>query len=70
MLASPLGIFLSRYLNKWGYKAALAAILIVNRLTMITTAALDLAKDDINLEEEMELIPPTIVSNMQITIYI
>jgi uncharacterized membrane protein YfcA len=39
LLASPIGIFISRYLNKPHlYKAALAALLIVNGITMITVA--------------------------------
>jgi len=40
--ASPIGLYLTKYLNKKGYKMALTVLLIVNGVTMITTAAMDL----------------------------
>jgi len=40
--ACPLGLYLTKYLAKKGYKLALTALLIVNGITMITTAAMDL----------------------------
>ena len=45
LAGSPCGIYLSRYLNRGGYKIALAALLIVNGLTMMITASLDLIND-------------------------
>ena len=41
--ASPIGLSLTKYLNKSGYKVGLTALLIVNGVTMVTTAALDMA---------------------------
>ena len=41
--ASPVGLYLTRYLNKSGYKVGLTALLIVNGITMVTTAGLDMA---------------------------
>ena len=42
ILASPIGIYLSRYLNKWTYKAGLAVLLVINGITMITTSIIKL----------------------------
>ena len=42
LLACPLGLYLTRYLNKWGYKACLTLLLIVNGITMIATATMDM----------------------------
>merc|ERR1712176_74996 len=41
--ASPVGLYFTRYLNKSGYKVGLTALLIVNGITMVTTAGLDMA---------------------------
>ena len=43
ILASPIGIYLSRYLNKWTYKAGLAVLLVINGITMITTSIIKLS---------------------------
>ena len=44
LLACPVGMWLSQYLNKWGYKICLAVLLIINSITMLTTASLDLTE--------------------------
>ena len=46
LLASPVGFWLSRYINKWGYKIVLAFLLIVNSITMITTSSISLVTVD------------------------
>ena len=46
LLACPLGLYLTKYLNKWGYKACLTLLLIVNGVTMITTACMDMTQTD------------------------
>ena len=44
LLASPIGIYLSRYLNNWTYKAGLAVLLIINGITMIATSIVKLSE--------------------------
>lgn len=43
ILATPAGLYLTRFLQKSGYKVALTLLLIVNGITMMTTAGLDIA---------------------------
>ena len=43
IIASPIGLYFTRYLNKSGYKVGLTCLLIVNGVTMVTTAVLDMA---------------------------
>ena len=45
LIAAPIGLYLSRYLNRGSYKAALAVLLIVNGITMIITSSIDLSND-------------------------
>ena len=43
LMGCPLGIYLSRFLNKWAYKAGLCAVLILNGISMIVTASITLS---------------------------
>ena len=43
LLGCPLGIYLSRFLKKWAYKAGLCALLILNGISMIVTASINLS---------------------------
>ena len=43
LVGCPLGIYLSRFLNKWAYKAGLCAVLILNGISMIITASISLS---------------------------
>ena len=43
LVGCPLGIYLSRFLNKWAYKAGLCAVLILNGISMIVTASITLS---------------------------
>ena len=40
---APIGVYLIKYLNNAGYKAALAVLLVINGITMITTASITIA---------------------------
>ena len=42
LVASKIGLSLTKYITNWTYKAILAGFLVINGITMITTAALDL----------------------------
>eukprot|EP00116_Pleurobrachia_bachei_P006236 sb/3466498/ len=46
LIAAPVGLYLTRYLNRSGYKIALTMLLIINGITMITTATIDLIADN------------------------
>ena len=43
LVGCPFGIYLSRFLNKWAYKAGLCALLILNGISMIVTASITLS---------------------------
>ena len=45
LIAAPIGIYFTRYLNRSGYKIALTMLLIINGITMITTASIDLVEN-------------------------
>ena len=45
LIAAPIGIYLTRFLNRSGYKIALTALLIINGVTMITTATIDITQE-------------------------
>ena len=45
ILASAVGMYLSRYLNKWTYKAGLAILLTINGITMIVTSVITLTEE-------------------------
>ena len=49
LVASPIGWHLSKYLNHGGYRAALATLLIINGVTMITTAIIEIVHIDQNI---------------------
>ena len=42
LVASKIGLSLTKHITNWTYKAILAGFLVINGITMITTAALDL----------------------------
>ena len=64
LLASPLGIWLSKFLNKWGCKIVLAGLLIINSITMITTSSLALIRPaDSGYGNSTDLRPPMIHGN-------
>ena len=46
VLVVPIGVYLTKYLDNAGYKVALAALLVINGITMITTASITMANQN------------------------
>ena len=66
ILASRLGSYATPYLNNGWYKVALTILLIINGLTMIVTASIDIANDtvvDVS-NDHMELHPSVLNSSL------